>query len=346
MLYITTRDKHNAYTVSRAIHEDRGPDGGFYLPFRMPRFEQEALATLQEKSFAQSVAEILNLFFSCGLTPWDVEFAVGRHPVKLSFLQQRISVAELWHNQKMDYSGLVQALTQKICGKPGIQTPSSWVKIAIRIGVLFGIYGQMHHSGVMDIGSLFDVALPTGDFSGAMACWYARQMGLPVGNIICSCNENSGVWDLLHLGEVRTDVSAVNTCIPESDIPLPEEVERLICAALGVDETAEYCAIRNRGGIYRLLPVTLDMLRKGMFAAVVSQSRLEAVIPSVYRTAEYIMNPYTALAYSGLADYRAKTGESRTALLLADKNPLSDAQVVTSAMNMSLQEVKEILGII
>ena len=346
MLYVTTRDKHNAYTVSRAIEEDRGPDGGFYLPFRMPRFEPEELAALKEKGFAQCVADVLNLFFSCGLTPWDIEFSVGRYPAKLSFLQQRICVAELWHNQQMAYSGLLRTLVQKIRPhSPDIKL-TSWVQIAVRIAVVTGIYGQMLRSGVVETGNVFDVSLPAGDFSAVMALWYVRYMGLPVGNIICSCNENSGVWDLLHLGEVRTDASPVTTTTPESDIPLPEETERLICAALGVEEAVRFCNTREKGGIYRLLPATQDVFRKGMFAAVVSQSRLEGVIPSVYRTAEYIMGPYTALAYAGLSDYRAKTGESRTALLLADKNPISDAKTVISAMNMTLQEVKEILGII
>lgn len=346
MLYVTTRDKHNAYTVARAIEEDRAPDGGFYLPFRMPHFAPELVAALKDKSFAQCVADTLNLFFSCGLSPWDIEFSIGRNPAKLSFLQQRICVAELWHNQQMAYSGLVRALAQKI--RPNLMKMmfTSWVKIAVRIAVVTGIYGQMLRSEVIEEGKTFDVSLPAGDFSTVMALWYLRQMGLPVGNIICTCNENSGIWDLLHLGEVRTDAAPVATTTPELDLPLPEETERLICGALGVEEAIRFCDVREKGGIYRLLPATQDVLRKGMFAAVVSRNRLEAVIPSVYRTAEYVMGPYTALAYAGLSDYRAKTGESRAALILADKNPVSDAAVVTSAMNMTVQQVKEILGII
>ena len=346
MLYVTTRDKHNAYTVARAIEEDRAPDGGFYLPFRMPHFEPEELAALKEKSFAQCVADALNLFFTCGITPWDLEFSVGRNPAKLSFLQQRICVAELWHNQHLAYSGLVRTLAQKIRSGSVDLKLTSWVKIAVRIAVVMGIYSQMLRSEVVDAGKTFDVSLPAGDFSSVMALWYLRQMGLPVGNIICTCNENSGIWDLLHLGEVRTDAAAVATTTPELDVFLPEETERLICGALGVDEAVRFCSIRDKGEIYRLLPASQDVLRKGMFAAVVSRTRLEAVIPSVFRTAEYVMGPYTALAYAGLSDYRAKTGESRAALILADKNPISDAAMVTSAMNMTLQEVKEILGII
>ena len=54
MLYLTTRDKFDTHTAYRALREDRAPNGGFYLPFRMPVFSAEELAQLKNKSFGQS----------------------------------------------------------------------------------------------------------------------------------------------------------------------------------------------------------------------------------------------------------------------------------------------------
>ena len=93
-----------------------------------------------------------------------------------------------------------------------------------------------------------------------MAVWYARQMGLPVANIICGCYQNSSVWELLHLGEAHTD-------------ELPEELERLVFGTLGIEEVKRYC---GQTGTYRLLTADLERLRKGLFAAVVSQERVDA----------------------------------------------------------------------
>ena len=77
MLYLTTRDKFDTYTVYRTLHEDTAPNGGLFFPFRLPAV---SLETLKGKTFCECVADVLNLFFSAGLTGKEVEFSVGRYP--------------------------------------------------------------------------------------------------------------------------------------------------------------------------------------------------------------------------------------------------------------------------
>ena len=59
MLYVTTRNEHDAYTAHRAIHSLKGTDGGDFLPFRMPALTQEEIAALKDISFGQCVADML-----------------------------------------------------------------------------------------------------------------------------------------------------------------------------------------------------------------------------------------------------------------------------------------------
>ena len=87
-----------------------------------------------------------------------------------------------------------------------------------------------------------------------------------------------------------------------------------------------------------------DHLRKGMFAAVVSRARVESIIPSVYRTNQYILDTYSALAYGALSDYRARTGSSGTALILMEKSPLCNAEAVAGSMHITTQELKRRLA--
>jgi hypothetical protein len=42
-------------------------------------------------------------------------------------------------------------------------------------------------------------------------------------------------------------------------------------------------------------------------------------------------------------DYRAKTGENRLSLLLAERSPVCDAAVVTQSMRVSLPQLKAAL---
>lgn len=327
MLYVTTREKYDAFTAARTLSEDRGPDGGFYLPYQMPIFNDDEIRALKEKTFGQCVAEILNQFFSVRLSGWDVEFCVGRYPIKVTAVGHRILVAETWRNLDGSYTAMERRLGAKICGSETVEGKlTSWLRIAIRIALLFGTFAEMMRSDGLQEGQRVDVAVPAGDFSLPMALWYAREMGLPIGTIICSCEENSGVWELLHLGEFQ--VGEVSS-----------ELERLVYGTLGVSEARRFAD----GGEFILLPATAQRLRSGMFAAVVSRDRMTSVISNVYRTNAYVLGSDVAAGYAGLMDYRARTGESRTALLLADSNPADQATKVTAALNISTEELKILL---
>lgn len=341
MLYVTTRNLHDPQTTPRALGDDRGADGGLFLPFQMPVFTKENVSAFAEKSFGECVADVLNLFFACRLNGADVDFCIGRNAVQQTQMNHRIVIAELWHNIGNSYEWAEQKLAEKICISLGCEVKlTSWLRIAIRIAVLCGIFGQLLRDGLVSFSNAIDVAVAVEDFSAVMSVWYCRQMGLPIGNIICSCNENSGIWELLHLGELHTDAAAMNTTTPRGDMTVPVELERLIHGALGMDEAIRFVDVCEKGRIYRPHADLLGNLKKGMFSAVVSRSRLDALIPSVYRTNSYIFGPYTALSYGGLMDYRAKTGETRMALMIAERSPICDSSVVMSSMRMTYGQLK------
>ena len=116
-------------------------------------------------------------------------------------------------------------------------------------------------------------------------------------------------------------------------------------ATQGIEENLRFCEICESGRLYATRPGTLDELRQGMYATVCSQDRVNTLIPSVYRMANYIMGPMTALAYSGLQDYRATTGENRIALLLSDRSPAGDSKMVATCMEITEQQLREKLGV-
>ena len=341
MLYITTRSKNDAFTAHRTMNQDRGPDGGLFVPFRMPIFEREQILDLANKPFGQNVADILNLFFTTHLTGWDVDMTIGRHPIQFRSMNYRIMVAELWHNMDWNFARCVRTLAQRIHPDGDIiGAHSNWVEIAVRIAVLFGVFGELLRTQQVEMDRPVNVALASGSFAGPMAVWYGRQMGLPIGTIICGCNENGAAWDLLHRGELDTDTLAVSTTTPDCDFYL----ERLIYGACGHEETMRYCWSCTEGGTYIPSEADFEAIRQGMFAAVVSGVRVDTIVPSVYRTNEYILDPYGALAYGALSDYRARTGISGPALLLSEKSPICSADMVAGKLRITVSELKRRLS--
>lgn len=331
MLYITTRDNKDAYTVNRCLCADTAPDGGCFAPFHIPTYDTKEIARLKEKAFAQIVAEILNKFFSSQLTTWDVDFALGKNASRLDALNHKLAIAELWHNPAGNFDYAVQQMYKKVA-QNNTAAPSLWFKIAMRISAIFAVYGQMLNGNLITAEKTFDISVSADDFTSLMAAWYARQMGLPVGTIICTYENNNSVWDLIHRG-------LFNVC--GVDKALRMGVEQLIHATLGQDAVMHYLDVCDAGKVYSLDEEQLPMLSKGLFCAVAGNDRREAVINSVFRSNSYIIDPFAALAYGGLQDYRARVGESRTTLLFAERTPLDFSGEISAATGLSADQLMD-----
>ncbi len=304
MLYVSTRNTVDTYTAYRALHEVSAPDGGSYVPFHLPVFSNSELLKMRENACGSAIAEILNLFFGLRLSGWDADCAIGRTPFKVEALGQRLIVAETWRNPDGNSMYLIDNLYKLACGDgyTGAQ-PTGWALIAIQIALLFGIYS------VMDIpfGEKFDVAVPAGDFSDAVAVFYAKAMGLPVGLTVCACNENSPVWDFICRGELSTNTNQ------------PIYLETFIYKTLGADEVQRYLeACANKRAYFINEAVHLAIL-SNMSASVVSTRRIDSVISGMYQSNQYRMDHNAALSYSALQDHRARTGINKDTLILAKK---------------------------
>lgn len=345
MLYVTTRSRQDTYTVSRALSEHRSPDGGFYVPMRLPEFDKQQILQLAEKTFSENVAGIVNLFFSTRLTSWDIEFAIGRYPVKAVAVGSREIVAETWHNPVWKFERLVRGIEKAIRQSDNIcPVPTDWLMIASRISVLFGIFGELMAAGKISAGETIDVAVPCGDFSGPMAVWYAKRMGLPVSTVLCCCNDNNGPWKLLHKGEIRTDAPSVPTATPDCNHAVPVDLERLIYANLGVKYALEFQEACERGGNFYLEPEQQKKLRDCIYVPVTGQRRLESAVRCLYNSCGYLPDVYTALCYSGVLDYRSVTGESRPVLILSEESPSYSLPYLAKCLGVSPKVLNECIN--
>lgn len=279
-------------------------------------YSSQQLEELSEKPFNEIVAQIINMFFSTHLTGWDIEFAVGKRPVKVVDIGRKTLVAELWHNTEGSFMIAANRIYSRLCDyKNDNVNPGGWAIIAVRIAFVFGLYAELKRMNITS----FDASVSGKDMESALAVWYARGMGLPIGNIICGTNENCWAWELIHKGEVSPN-TGISTGMPGMDT-LPSGMERLIFATLGLAENVRYQQAITTKSTYKIDADSLMKLSNGLFASVVGKRRITDVISSVMRTNDYSLDPYLAISYGALQDYRAKTGENKITLLMAENNP-------------------------
>ena len=318
MLYLSTRSTADCYTAYRALNEPKAPDGGLYVPFHLQRFTAEELLEIKSQSSCAAIAKVLNLFFGTQLTGWDVECVVGKNPVRMESMNQRLLIAEFWHNTEGSVQYYINNLYRKIADKENAATkPAGWAYLSIQIALLFGAYAAMERGPEQGI----DVAVATGDFADISAVLYAKEMGLPVNMILCATNENSTPWELFTKGDFHTGISPVQTTLQKLDVTQPEYMEALLSIKFGETEVQRYLEACSQKQVYRIGAEQLNRLSENLFCAVISTSRVDSLVSGMQSSNGYVIDPYTAVAYGGLQTYRANTGANRDTLILAKDRP-------------------------
>lgn len=325
MLYVTTRNQQEACTVQHALKENVGLDGGMYLPFRFPALSSADLSGLAEMSFNQRIAEILNMFFSRNLSGWDIDFSIGRYPCRYEQLPNKIVMAEVWHNPKWQYRYIENRLMELLGAS--VENPGNWVSIAVRMAVLAAVLMDVYEKS----DSVVDISTVCGDFSVPITAIYLQKMGFPIGNIICCCDDNSHIWNLLCLGQMKTNTE------------IPVHLERLITDRAGTEETKGFIRCCTEGDSYTVTDTMLQELQRGIHVSVVSNIRTETTVPNVYKTYRYILHSDSANAYSGIMDYRAKTGIFRPAVVICDRSPVFEADMIKEYLDLTKEELFQIL---
>ena len=335
MLYVTTRNSVDAYTAYKALTNDCCSDGGVYVPFHLTTFDDEERLQFKDKSFNQTIAEILNMFFSLGLNGRDLDLEIGRTPIKVVTMNHRIITTELWHNVGGNLRYLESALCRKISKEINASVSESWFNVAIRIAVIFGIYGQLLRDGIIEYNETFDFSVNNDTFVTPLALWYCRAMGLPINVINCACDESNTLWDFIHRGTLITTNLKTGLC---------GNLERLIYMTLGYAATREFAANCESKGVYKLSDDNLSRFNKGLFCSVAGKDRAQTVINSVYRSNSYIAAPGTALCYGAVQDYRVKSGNSIPTVILAEDSPLNYISEISSATGLDITKIKSLAG--
>ena len=307
MLYMTTVDNQCDYTESQVLTADFATDGGLYIPSSLPLIDTQQLNEFISSGCCSTIGKILNAFFAAGLSEWDVQVCIGRSPIRAAAFGHKLLIADAWQNPGNSYEYALCCLNDRLAG--AVNTPvSGWVRIAVEIAFLFGIYAELRRCEMLEPRHTYDVCVPEGDLSHLIAALYARKMGLPIGNIIVCSNNNSALWDFVNHGQLNI------SCIPQNNrVPM----QRLINVLLDCECVKQYVKACDRGGLYSVEPEQHVILSESFFAAVASDERIRTIIDNV----GIPVTQETAMCYAGVQDYRAQTGQGNLTVMLGYRPP-------------------------
>lgn len=209
-------------------------------------------------------------------------------------------------------------------------------------------YAQLVKSGDIQAGDEINFTVPTGNFGNILAAFYAKQIGLPIGKLICASNDNNVLTDFFTTGTYDKKRAFKVTTSPSMDILVSSNLERLIFHLVGnsAEKTKELMDALAEKGEYSLTdadPAILDLFAAG-FA---TEAETAAEIKRVYEENDYIEDPHTAVASAVYKDYKEQTGDSRPTVIVSTaspyKFPVVAVEAVTGKADLSDFEALEIL---
>jgi threonine synthase len=217
----------------------------------------------------------------------------------------------------------------------------NWGRLAPQIIYYVSAYVELAKRGDIAFGDTVNVVVPTGNFGNILAAYYAKNMGVPIGKLICASNVNKVLTDFIETGVYDRNRDFFATCSPSMDILISSNLERLLFMLNGrdSDQLNEWMYSLEALGFYTVLDSESFMEGMKVFwgGYCVEEDTLKA-IGDMWKDHGYLMDTHTAVAYKVYKDYVAETGDETPAVLASTASAFKFAEAVGSALGLPKAE--------
>ena len=172
--------------------------------------------------------------------------------------------------------------------------------------------------------------VPTGNFGDIFAGYIARQMGLPIAELVIATNQNDILDRALRTGDYVTD-GVKPSISPSMDIQVSSNFERVLFDAYGRDGKAVAALMGELGtGGFRISQGALEMLRGTFASGRCSEAETSATIKAVFAATGEVLCPHSAVGAKVAGAHLGTT----PMITLATAHPAKFPDAVEAAMGV------------
>ena len=210
-------------------------------------------------------------------------------------------------------------------------------RLAPQVMYYFKAYKDLLESGKIQLGEEVNFCVPTGNFGDILAGYLAKELGLPVGMLICASNANNVLTDFIRTGTYDKRRPLLKTASPSMDILVSSNLERLLYLLSGCDcnLVAQLMGQLNTEGFYTVPDQLKDAISKEFWASCCSDEEAGATIGKVWKEHHYLCDPHTACGWAVAEDYVQQTGDRRPMVVLSTASPYKFPAAVLAAIGGS-----------
>ena len=196
-------------------------------------------------------------------------------------------------------------------------------RLVPQIVYYFSAYADLVARSAIRCGDPVNFCVPTGNFGNILAAFYAREMGLPVGKLICASNRNKVLTDFFDSGIYSTHRLFFKTKSPSMDILVSSNLERLLfeVADRDGDLVGTWMRLLKDCGSYSVGDQRREWLANIFWGGCADDNATLAEIGTCFLQDHYLMDTHTAVASNVLRQYRLATNDATPAVLVSTASP-------------------------
>ncbi len=233
-------------------------------------------------------------------------------------------------------------LFQRMSGKGFMFSSANSINIGRLIPQIiyyYYAYLQMCKMGDIIPGEKINFTVPTGNFGNILAGHYAREMGLPIKNLICASNENRVLYDFMNTGVYDKNRNFVTTMSPSMDILISSNLERLIFSLCdeNTEKVSELMEQLSKKGIYEIIGFTQERLG-GFYGEYASESDTAEAIREIFKASGYVIDTHTAVACGAYKKYSAREPrDTSKTVIISTASPYKFAADVMKSIDVKYE---------
>lgn len=195
-------------------------------------------------------------------------------------------------------------------------------------------WGRLLESQELTEQEKLNIVVPTGNFGNILAAYYAKQMGVPIGKLICASNDNKVLYDFFQTGTYDRNREFILTSSPSMDILISSNLERLIyrIAEADAQKDRELMEALTKDGKYKITPKMQEQLEDfcGYYA---TEEDTKAIIRETFNDTGYVMDTHTAVAACVGKKYIDETGDKTKMVIASTASPYKFTRSVMEAID-------------
>ena len=216
-------------------------------------------------------------------------------------------------------------------------------RLAPQVVYYFYSYLNLLKNNKIKDGEKINFDVPTGNFGNIFAGFYAKNMGLPIQNLICASNKNNVLTDFFLNGKYDKKRPFFKTNSPSMDILISSNLERYVYYGTNEDEakTKELMeSLKNNGEYDFNNPFDF------FYAYSCDEENTLKVIKEVYDNYNYLIDPHTAVAYSAYKEYVKETNDNSKTVVVSTASPYKFPQAVLEAFNINEPDALKAINVL